>query len=238
MNFEHIYQEVALAFVKGGDWMYGIAAVGVIALAVALHKVLMLHIVYPVNSEPFMAQILKLIAANNIDRAIKVCQVKKHAALPQIIRAGLMKTGKPIEDVEGAMDETSLKIIPKINGGLIYLAMVANVSTLIGLLGTITGLIAAFGAIAVADASQKQAMLAKGISEAMYCTAFGLLVAIPCIMLHSYFTTRASKIVDDIDRYSVSVINSLSEQYRTVRNKTVTGVMVPPPSAFGPQKGI
>jgi biopolymer transport protein ExbB len=160
-----------------------------------------------------MKQIIKLIRSNNIDRAIKVCQVKDKAALPKVISAGLMKVGKPVEEVQGALDESSLQVIPSLQHGLNFISTFANVATLLGLLGTITGLITCFGSLAFADPSQKQQLLAKGIAEAMNCTAFGLIVAVAAILVHSYLSNRASRIIDDIDRYSITVLNSIAEQY-------------------------
>jgi len=193
--------------------------VGVLVLAISLDRFIKLFFVYSIDSGPFMRQILKLVYSNNIDRAVKVCQIKEKAALPQVIQAGLMKVNKPIEDVQGAFDEASLKVVPKLQYGLSFVATFANVATLLGLLGTITGLIKSFGSLAFADPSQKQQLLAKGISEAMNCTAFGLIIAVSAILIHSYLSNRASKIIDDIDRYSVTVLNAVSEQYRTLRNR-------------------
>ena len=162
-----------------------------------------------------------------MDRAIKICHVKNKAALPQVVRAGLTKVGKPIEDVQGAMDEASLKVVPSLQAGLSFIATFANISTLLGLLGTITGLILSFGSLSAADPSQKQQLLASGIAEAMHCTAFGLIVAVTAILAHSFLSNKANKIMDDIDRYSVSILNVVSEQYRTVRNRNTPGNIDP-----------
>jgi len=216
------YENIAMAFQKGGDFMYAIGAVATFALSIIVYRYYKLNM-YKINSDNFMDKILKLIASNNIDSAIKYCMSKKGAALPQVIVAGLTKSGKPLEDIQNAMDEASLKIVPKVQAGISYLAMFANVATLLGLLGTIVGLILAFSAVAVADPSQKQQLLASGISQAMYTTASGLIVAIPCMMTHSYLSSQASKIVDDVDRYSLSIINTLAERYRALR-KNVPGV--------------
>ncbi|MBN1113725.1 MAG: MotA/TolQ/ExbB proton channel family protein [Oligoflexia bacterium] len=238
MSFDAIYEAAAIGFQKGGNFMYAIGAIGVLALAIAIHKFLKLEFIMSVNSPSFMKQVIKLVSANNIERAVKVCKVKRSAALPQVIVAGLLRNGKPLEDIQGAMDEAALKAIPEVQSGISYLAMFANVATLLGLLGTIAGLISAFSAVAVADPSQKQQLLAKGISEAMYTTAFGLIVAIPCMMIHSYLANKATKIVDDIEMFSVAVVNVLSEQYRTVRHKIAPGVPAPPPSSGGIPRGV
>ena len=213
------YEFIALAFQHGGPFMYAIGAVGVLVIAISTDRLIKLFFVYSVDSTPFMNQIMKLIASNNIERAIKMCQVKSSASLPYVIRSGLLKFGKPIEDIDGAMEEASLKVVPQIQAGLSFIATFANLATLLGLLGTITGLIRSFGSLSAADPAQKQQLLAKGISEAMNCTAFGLIVAVTAIVIHSYLSNKANKMMDDIDRYSVSVSNSISEQYRTVRNR-------------------
>ena len=213
------FETIAISFQKGGPFMYAIGTIGVLVVAISVDRFIKIYFIYSIDSTPFMRQILKLIYSNNIDRAIKVCQIKNKAALPQVVKAGLMKVGKPVEDVQGALDEASLKVVPSLQYGLSFIATFANVSTLLGLLGTITGLITSFGSLAFADPSQKQQLLAKGIAEAMHCTAFGLIIAVSAIIIHSYLSNRASKIIDDIDRYSVTVLNAVSEQYRTVRNR-------------------
>lgn len=222
------YESIAIAFQKGGPFMYAIGVVGVLVVAITVDRFIKLYFIYAVDSAPFMKQIMKLLASNNIERAIKMCQIKKTASLPQVIRSGLLRFGKPIEDIEGAMEETSLKVVPQIQAGLGFIATFANLATLLGLLGTITGLITSFSSLSAADPAQKQQMLASGIAEAMHCTAFGLIVAVTAIIIHSYLSNKANKMMDDIDRYSVSVVNIISEQYRTVRNR-VPGTSDQPP---------
>ncbi|MCX6111802.1 MAG: MotA/TolQ/ExbB proton channel family protein [Proteobacteria bacterium] len=232
---DDLFETIALAFQRGGPFMYAIGAVGVLVIAISIDRFIKLYFIYSIDSTPFMKQILKLIYSNNIDRAVKVCQIKVKAALPQVIQAGLMKVNKPIEDVQGALDEASLRVVPKLQYGLSFIATFANVSTLLGLLGTITGLIRSFASLAFADPSQKQQLLAKGIAEAMNCTAFGLIIAVSAILIHSYLSNRASKIIDDIDRYSVTVLNAISEQYRTLRNRMPN---MPESSAIGKDKVV
>lgn len=210
------FETLAIFFQKGGTFMYPIGAVGTFAAAMVIHRYLKLNL-YNINSGNFMDKILKLIESNNIDRALKLCMSKRGSALPQVIVAGLNKSGKPLEDIQNAMDEATLKVVPKVQAGLGYLAMFANVATLLGLLGTISGLIAAFSAVSAADPSQKQQILASGISEAMYTTEFGLMVAIPCMMLYSHISSKATKITDDIERYSLALVNTLSDRYRALR---------------------
>jgi biopolymer transport protein ExbB/TolQ len=111
------------------------------------------------------------------------------------------------DDVQAAMDEATLRESPRLERRTGYLAMISNIATLLGLLGTIIGLIHSFGAVANANPADKATILAQGISEAMYCTAFGLAVAIPTLILYSVLQGRTQAMVDDINESSVSVLN-------------------------------
>ena len=218
MNFVGFLESVSTAFQKGGPFMYAIGFVGIIVSVLTLKKFVSLYLVYGnVNSSSFMKKLLKFIISNDLDKAIALCEVKSRNALPFVILAGLKKSNRSIKDMEMAMEEASLDIVPRIQSGISYLSSFANISTLLGLLGTIAGLIAAFSAVAAADPSQKQILLAQGISEAMYTTAFGLIVAIPTLFIYGFMSNKANKIIDDIEHYSTSIINVFSERYRSVR---------------------
>jgi biopolymer transport protein ExbB/TolQ len=159
-----------------------------------------------VNKDVFLATMQKCILAGDIGRAIKLCSAA-NAPLARIVKAGLMKVNRPDAEVQAAMDEAALVELPKIEQRTGLLALFANLAMLCGLLGTVTGLIAAFGAVANADASSKATMLAKGISEAMNCTAFGLGAAIIALMGFAVHNTKTQKLIDDINSATVQVVN-------------------------------
>jgi biopolymer transport protein ExbB/TolQ len=161
-----------------------------------------------------MAQIQMLVMANHIDRAIKLCNAESDAALTKVLKAGLTRANRSALEIQNSVDETTLETIPRLQKRTPYLSMWANVATLTGLLGTIQGLVLAFAAVANADPSMKQEMLANGISMAMYTTAFGLVVAIPIIIVHSFISNRTVKLIDEIDQYSVKLINLLAARQR------------------------
>jgi biopolymer transport protein ExbB len=163
-----------------------------------------------VDGASFMFEIQKYILANDLDGAIRICNGAGQAALPKVIKAGLQRASRDQEQIQNAIDATSLEVIPKLERRLPYLALIANISTLFGLLGTITGLIKSFGAIAMADPAQRQAILGKGISEAMNATAFGLVVAIFTMIAHSILANKASHILADIDEFGVKLLDLLS----------------------------
>ena len=220
MNILSFMETASDAFQKGGSFMYAIAFVGFIVIFISFKKFLSLYMIYgSIDAPRFMKKLAKFIISNEMDKAIAMCEVKSKSALPYILLAGLKKSNRTIKDMEMSMEEASLDLVPRIQQGISYLSSFANISTLLGLLGTIAGLIAAFSAVASADPSQKQQLLAQGISAAMYTTAFGLIVAIPTLFIYGFFSNKANSIIDDIEHYSTTVINLFSERYRAVRGK-------------------
>ena len=218
MNMLSFIETTAVAFQKGGSFMYAIGLVGLIVVLLAIKKFFALYLLYgSIDSTHFMKRLVKFIVSNEMDKAIALCEVKSKNALPYVLLAGLKKSNRTIKDMEMAMEEAGLDIVPRIQKGVSYLSTFANIATLLGLLGTIAGLIMAFSAVAAADPSQKQQMLASGISAAMYTTAFGLIVAIPTLLLYGVFSTKVNSILDDIEHYSTTVMNLFSERYRSVR---------------------
>src|SRR5438132_241414 len=136
-----------------------------------------------INKDVFLATMQKCILAGDVAKAVKMCSAA-NAPLARIVQAGLVKVNRPDEEVQAAMDEAALREIPKIAKRTGYLALLANLAMLTGLLGTVFGLIVSFGAVSgeSVDPSQKARILAEGISEAMHCTFFGLTVAIMALM--------------------------------------------------------
>jgi biopolymer transport protein ExbB/TolQ len=201
-------------FRDGGPFMYIILGVSVIAMATIIERGYMVLFRYNLNGAAFMAQVQKLIMANNIDRAIKLCNAESNAALTKVLKAGLTRANRSTVEIQNAVDEATLEVIPMIQKRTPYLGMWANVATLIGLLGTISGLVTAFKAVASASPETKQTLLAAGISVAMYTTAFGLVVAIPTMICHSIISNRTTKLIDEIDQYSVKLINLLAARQR------------------------
>jgi biopolymer transport protein ExbB len=202
---------VAKFYSDGGAWMHPILAMSIIGLGVIIERFIFLYFKYNINAAAFMAQIQKLVMANNIDRAIKLCNAAPSAALPKVIKAGLTRANKGPEEIQNAVEEATLEIIPIVTKRTSVLQQIANIATLLGLLGTILGLIQAFDALSdpAIPPDKRQAMLANGISIAMNTTAFGLMVAIPCLMAQVFLASVTKKIIDEIDQYSVKLENLL-----------------------------
>jgi biopolymer transport protein ExbB len=201
-------------FIEGGAFMWIILIVFVFAMAIAFERLFFVVFRANINATAFMAQIQKLIMANNIDRAIKLCNAEPHAMLPKVVKAGLTRANRTEKELENAITEVTLEIAPQVNKRTSYLGMLANVATLVGLLGTIMGLVMAFQAVAKASAETKQALLANGISVAMYTTAGGLIAAIPTMVLHSIISNKSNKILDDVDQYGLKTLNLLTARRR------------------------
>ncbi|MDX9722688.1 MAG: MotA/TolQ/ExbB proton channel family protein [Myxococcota bacterium] len=203
------------AFVDGGIWMYAILAISILAFGVMIERFVFIFFRYNINAHAFMAQIQKLVMANNIDRAIKLCNAAPAAALPRVIKAGLTRANKGELEIQNAIEEASLEVVPLITKRTALLASLANIATLLGLLGTIIGLIDAFSALETATPDKRQEMLSRGIALAMNTTAFGLIVAIPSLFVHMLLSATTKKILDDIDQYSVKLANLLTTRARS-----------------------
>jgi biopolymer transport protein ExbB/TolQ len=201
-------------FNQGGEFMYPLLVIAVFAMAIAFERLFYVYFRASINATAFMGRIQKLIMANNIDRAIKLCNSEPSAALPRVIKAGLTRANRSEKEIESAIDEATLEVGPMVNKRVAYLGMFSNVATLTGLLGTISGLILAFDAVARASAETKQALLASGISVAMFTTMGGLMVAIPVIVLHSIIQSKANKILDEVDQYGLKTLNLLTARRR------------------------
>jgi biopolymer transport protein ExbB len=192
-------------FEEGGWGMYPILLFLVLSLGVIIERAIFLYKA-SINRDVFLATMQKCILAGDVGRAIKLCSAAG-APLARIVKAGLMKVNRPDSEVQAAMDEAALVELPLIEHRTPLLALFANLGMLCGLLGTVSGLIVAFAAVANADASSKATMLAKGISEAMNCTAFGLITAITALMGFAVHNTKTQKLLDDINAATVQVVN-------------------------------
>jgi biopolymer transport protein ExbB len=168
---------------------------------------------YRVNSKEFFGQIRKLVTAGNIDRAIKLCEASDYPIL-QLVRAGLTHASKGPDEIDAALSEKLSELKPAVEKRVGVLWSLANIATLIGLLGTVSGLIAVFASISRPDLSQadKQAMLSNGIAEAMYNTALGLGIAVFCMVAHIFLHTRAKAIQHDLETVMERTFNLLTLQ--------------------------
>jgi biopolymer transport protein ExbB/TolQ len=202
-----MFGTLAKHYGEGGWMMHPILVSLIFTLAVMIDRIIVLYFKASIDKEAFLRGLKQHVFSGDLDKAIAFCAAQKKVPLVSVIKAGLINVPKGEEDVQAAMDEATLRESPRIEMRTGYLAMLGNVATLLGLLGTIVGLIGAFGAVANANPADKATILANSISEAMNCTAFGLIVAIPALVAYSVLQGRTQKMIDDINESAVSVLN-------------------------------
>ena len=213
-------QDISKFFTQGGFWMWPILFMSVLGLAVMVERFVFLYFKHNINAREFMRQIQKLVMGGNVDRAIKLCNSAPDAALAKVIKSGLTRANKGPAEIQNALEEASLEVSPLITKRGTLLQQIANIATLLGLLGTILGLIQAFSALAtITDPEKQSKALVNGISVAMNTTAFGLMVAIPCLGAHVLLSAITKKILDDIEQYSVKLENLLVSRLQGLAGK-------------------
>lgn len=205
-------QELAAFFHEGGFFMYLNLFFFTIALASIAERTVMVVFRYNVNSKAFMAQVQKLILSNNIDRAIKLCNAAPHAVLARVIKAGLTRANRGPREVSRSLEEAVIEVTPLIGKRIPALWSLANIATLVGLIGTIVGLIGTFKSLGAASPEMKQVMLSKGISEAMNNTAFGLTIAVTCIIAHMVLNTKSRAMVEEVEFQALRLENMLAQR--------------------------
>jgi biopolymer transport protein ExbB/TolQ len=202
-------------FKHGGIFMYFNLLISAIVVALIIERTVFQLTKYRVNSKEFFAQVRKLVNANNLDRAIKLCEAG-NGGYPtlQLVKSGLTVANRGPDEIDAAMSEKLSELKPPVEKGIGSLWSLANIATLIGLLGTVSGLIATFAAVSSGNisAAERQTRLAAGIAEAMGNTAFGLGIAVTCMIAHLLLHNNAKKIVHDLEATQERVFNLLALQ--------------------------
>jgi biopolymer transport protein ExbB len=195
---------------KGGPFM----VINIVALAVVIGLIVERAIYFlgrgHINAKAFLEQIKRLLAANNIDRAKKLCDATS-APVARVAKAGLNRVHKGEAAVAQAIEETIVDVTPEIKTRIGALWSMANIATLIGLLGTVSGLIYIFNAVAHAAPAEKQAKLSEGIAEAMYNTAMGLFIAVLCMVAHLILSAAAKRVMGELESFSLRLENMLGD---------------------------
>jgi biopolymer transport protein ExbB/TolQ len=199
-------------FQEGGLFMYPIAIVLALGVAIAVERWLYLTLTTAKNKALWNA-VTPYLKAGNLAGAVQVTS-KSGAAIGQIMTYGLnrVRSARRREDVEQAMEESLMEVMPRLEKRTHYLATFANIATLLGLLGTIVGLISAFTAVSTANPAEKADLLSASISVAMNTTAFGLIVAIPLLLVHTLLQTKTTEIIDSLEMASVKFLNTITER--------------------------
>lgn len=203
----NIFELTAKFMTDGGIFMWVILGVWAVGLAIAVER-WRHYKIYDVDGTSLMNTIRKFVVGNELPSAIQAC-TESSSFLALVMKNGLKRANQTKDQVQDAIEATILEVVPKIEKRLSTVALMANVSTLFGLLGTIQGLIQSFQAVAGAEASQKAQLLAMGISTAMNTTAIGLLSAISLMMIHAWLAGRGEKMIKEIEENSVKLVDLL-----------------------------
>ncbi|MBV1909121.1 MAG: MotA/TolQ/ExbB proton channel family protein [Kangiellaceae bacterium] len=212
-----MYDTIVSFMQNGGEFMYIILFVFIIGLAIAIERFIYLSILKTKNRLAWK-KLLPILNQGNFRQALEMA-TNSNSAIGRILAYGLSKVGdgRRHDDLEMAMEEGMMEILPRLEKRTPYLATFANIATLLGLLGTIMGLIKAFTAVANVDPSEKANLLSASISVAMNTTAFGLMAAIPLLLMFTFLQTKTTEIVDSIEMASVKFVNMI----RAARPKEV-----------------
>jgi biopolymer transport protein ExbB len=194
---------------QGGVFMWIILVIWAFGIAISLERFVKLMFRMDVDGPSFMNELQRYILSNDLQGAIRSCSGTT-SILPKVLKSGLKRSSQSTEQIQNALDATALEVIPKIELRLPYLNLVANISTLLGLLGTIQGLIQSFAAVAATEPAQKAELLAMGISKAMNTTFLGLIAAVSIMIIHTFLVTKSEKIINEIDEYSVKLLDLLA----------------------------
>ena len=211
-------------FQSGGVFMFPILMVAGVGTAIAIERYLTLTLVEAKNQN-LWKQIQPLLVEGNFDQARELTS-KDDSAMSRLLAIGLARQGavRRREDIEIAMDESMVDITPPLEKRTHYLATFANLATLLGLLGTVSGLIHAFGAVATVNPADKANLLAASISEAMNCTAFGLMTAVPILLAHAFLQTKTSELLASLEMAFVKFLNSVTERQTAIGRRALQAV--------------
>ncbi len=211
-----IYSSIVNFFQDGGVFMYPIVVVLALGLAIAIERYVYLSISGATNRR-LWKKLMPMVSQGNFKAALQATARSK-SAIGKILSYGLSRisSSRRRDDIEKAMEESLMEEVPRLEKRTHYLATFANIATLLGLLGTIIGLINAFTAVASANPAEKADLLSASISVAMNTTAFGLMVAIPLLLIHTLLQTKTTQLVDSLEMASVKFLNTITEQAKSV----------------------
>ena len=209
-----IFNTIVKFFQDGGAFMYPIVIVFALGAAIAIERYLYLS-ASKAKNRSIWKKLVPMLERGQYQQAMSITH-KSRTAIAKIMTYGLsrVKTARRRDDIEKAMEESLMEVLPGLEKRTHYLATFANIATLLGLLGTIIGLIRAFTAVAAANPAEKADMLSASISVAMNTTAFGLMVAIPLLLFHTVLQTKTTELIDSLEMASVKFLNTITERAR------------------------
>ena len=200
--------------------MYPIAIVLVVGLAIAIERYIYLTRHGGAESRACGTSSCRSSQRGNFKQVVSITS-KSDSAIGQILNYGLarIQSARRRDDIEKAMEESLMEVVPRLEKRTHYLATFANLATLLGLLGTVIGLIHAFDAVATVNPAEKANLLSASISVAMNCTAFGLMTAVPMLFIHAFLQTKTTELIDSLEMASVKFLNAITERRRRRRSR-------------------
>jgi biopolymer transport protein ExbB len=210
------FYSIVSFFSTGGLFMYPILIVFAVGVAIAAERYITLTLVTNKN-QVVWDQVQPLLSEGEFEKAREMTN-EDESTISQVLNMGLSLHGtvRRREDIEIAMEESMMEIVPRLEKRTPYVALASSIATLLGLLGTIMGLIQAFTAVANANPAEKADLLSASISVAMNTTAFGLMVAIPLLIIHAILTSKTGDIVDSLEMATVKALNVFSRRAKRV----------------------
>jgi biopolymer transport protein ExbB len=208
----NLWNTIVRFFQGGGEFMFPIAVVLVVGLSIAIERYIYLAHV-GMRNRRLWNEIVPVLSQGNFRQVVQITS-KSDSAIGQILNYGLarIQAARRRDDIEKAMEESLMEVVPRLEKRTHYLATFANLATLLGLLGTVIGLINAFAAVATVNPAEKANLLSASISVAMNCTAFGLMTAVPLLFIHAWLQTKTTELIDSLEMASVKFLNAITER--------------------------
>ena len=217
-----VFTMILNAFSQGGIWMWAILAIQIVSMAIIAERVIQLYLLRKPSQRKWGSQLEGPIRSGNFQQALSLTHGGRRNPIGRVVSAGLKSaqsmSGK--EDIRSRMDELLLVENEKLDKRTGFLAMLGNVGTLLGLLGTIVGLIAAFASVSALDPVEKSSMLTKGISMAMNTTAYGLIMAIPALVMYAVLQNRSESLKQDLNQAAFRAFNWMNFNFDQVGKKS------------------
>ena len=204
---------LAAAFNAGGPFMWVILVVFAVACTVVIDRLVFYFVICQANGVRLVAEVAQALNGNDLAKAKKTVS-KRRAPMNMLMRTAIERfgSGMTFEEIQKGVDQDAIREMPRMTQRLNYLSLFANIGTLLGLLGTIIGLQEMFGSLAAVEAEKKAAMLASGIAQAMNSTAFGLIVAVPCMVMYTILYNKQQQITKDLDESIVRLLDYLEKK--------------------------
>ena len=205
------FATVATFFKEGGIFMYFMLATAIVVIAIVVERFIVITKASGLNSGKLTTDLVRCVSLGDIPGARTTARLSR-APAAQVADAILRVPNPDVPRMQAAADDAATLALPPLSRRLPHLNVLANVATLLGLLGTISGLITAFSAVGAADPAQRSAFMAKGISTALNATAFGLIIAIPTLVLQGMLAGMVERVAEQVDEISIRLTNAISER--------------------------